>query len=125
MGYTGEQKREYQRKWLRARRDKWIEDQGGQCVACGGTESLEIDHKDKHTKSFSIATIWSRAEHIRKEELKKCQVLCEDCHKIKSSEEATTIKHGTINTYERHGCRCLECKEVKSKKNKLRYKEAL
>lgn len=121
MGYTGEQKREYQRNWLSNRRKEWIDSQGGVCAECGSTENLEVDHKDKNTKTHPVATLWSRSKHIRDAELKKCQVLCEDCHKVKSANEAAKKQHGTINMYERHGCRCIECKQSKANKNRLRY----
>lgn len=123
MAYTGELKREYQRKWLTNRRDEWISGQGGKCVRCGDTDNLEIDHIDKRTKNYPVATLWSRAAPIREAELAKCQVLCARCHTAKTIAEATKIKHGTVNTYERHRCRCDACKAAKSTKNAKRYRE--
>lgn len=67
------------------RREQAIESLGGKCVVCGSVEELEFDHVDPSTKSFSIAKAfsgwsWSRIQV----ELDKCQLLCRDCHKVKT-----------------------------------------
>ena len=112
MGYTGEQQREYQRRWLKARRNEWIDSQGGHCNQCGSTEALEIDHINRADKACNISTIWSRAAHVREAELSKCQVLCSDCHLVKTSREWDSLaKHGTMGMYKR-GCRCVACRQV-------------
>jgi len=61
---------------------------GGKCVGCGVTENLQFDHIDRHIKSFCIGR--SLASKLDKliEEAKKCQLLCDNCHRIK-----TTINH--------------------------------
>lgn len=74
--------REYQRQWMIARRTKVLEYMGGCCELCGSTDDLEIDHRDREFKwthrfcSYS----WSRIVA----ELKKCQLLCRDCHHEKT-----------------------------------------
>jgi 5-methylcytosine-specific restriction endonuclease McrA len=83
---------------------------GGKCVQCGSTENLEFDHIDPATKSFGLADGWGRADFF--EELKKCQLLCHDCHKQKSDEEQTTRQHGTYAMYRRGKCRCEMCSEA-------------
>lgn len=112
MGYTGEQQREYQRTWLKARRDEWIESQGGHCIKCGSADELEIDHIDRSTKRYNVATIWSRAEHVRLAELAKCQILCRTCHSVKTSNEWDSLaEHGSIGMYKR-GCKCIQCRQA-------------
>lgn len=107
MPLHGESKREYDRQWMRARREVWFE-VNGPCVKCGSWERLELDHKDPSTKVASA--IWSWTEVKRLEELAKCQVLCEACHMEKTIMEKTkTVVHGTHHGYDR-GCRCVECK---------------
>lgn len=60
------------------------------CVECGNDDFrvLEFDHLDETTKEFSVAEgmklgyAFSRIE----DEIKKCQVLCANCHRIKTYE---------------------------------------
>jgi hypothetical protein len=111
MGYTGEQKREYQRKWLAARRADFFKDKV--CVVCGSSEKLELDHIDKSTKITHRIWSWSTAR--REEELTKCQVLCEEHHLQKTVEENTyAAPHGTWQRYhsKKHSCRCQACKDA-------------
>ena len=61
---------------------------GGKCVGCGVTENLQFDHIDRYEKSFCISTeLASKLDKLIKE-ASKCQLLCNECHKIK-----TTINH--------------------------------
>lgn len=61
------------------------------CVECGEAriECLVFDHYLPESKSFAISTAlrnnyaWSRIAV----ELAKCQVLCANCHAVKTSEE--------------------------------------
>jgi 5-methylcytosine-specific restriction endonuclease McrA len=85
MGYTADQKREYQRNWMRARRQEWISKQGG-CVDCGSYEELEVDHVDPAQKEFEVASLWSRCLEVRERELAKCVVRCHECHANKTTE---------------------------------------
>jgi 5-methylcytosine-specific restriction endonuclease McrA len=77
------------REWALARwhrnRTAGIEHLGGKCVKCGTTEKLEIDHIDPATKVAS--EIWSWSLERRLAELAKCQLLCNDHHKVKSLED--------------------------------------
>lgn len=75
--------REYQRKWLAARRQEAIELLGGKCKKCGNTENLEFDHIDRNSKLSH--SIWSWSYERRKAELDKCQLLCYSCHLTKST----------------------------------------
>lgn len=75
--------RQYQKEWMRKRRQDWL-DLNGPCAHCGSDQNLEVDHINPATKTMQPAAIWSRRQEIRDAELAKCQVLCEECHKIKS-----------------------------------------
>lgn len=108
MPLTGEAKREYQRNWIRRRRDAFF--RGKSCAKCGSTQNLELDHIDP-TKKVDHK-IWSWAEHRRLIEIAKCQILCQDCHKEKTStEQITDPEHGTLARYKtkRYKCRCGLC----------------
>ena len=76
--------RKYQVRWLRLRRDRWMEE-NGPCVKCGSDQSLELDHIDPATKASH--RVWSWRKSRRERELQKCQVLCHECHKAKTIRE--------------------------------------
>lgn len=57
---------------------------GGACVMCGSTERLEFDHIKRHWKQFTIAKGWMKPKQIVYNELMVCQLLCQDCHKLKT-----------------------------------------
>lgn len=92
MGYTGQQKRDYQNAWMQERRSAWIISQGGKCIDCSSTENLEIDHVDPKTKEFQPTSLWSRRKEIRDLELAKCVVRCHDCHLLKTIKGQETSK---------------------------------
>ena len=81
---------------LRQRMLEYLQDKT--CVVCGinDVRVLEFDHVNRATKSFSIARAltntfsWSRIL----EEIAKCQILCANCHKIKTANESNWYKKG-------------------------------
>ncbi len=103
---TKEAQREYARLWVAKRRAEWFA--GKCCVLCGSTERLQIDHIDRKTKVSH--RIWSWSKKKMGEELKKCRVLCEACHRERhANEQRKPMKHGTVNGYRRR-CRCELCR---------------
>lgn len=54
------------------------------CIICGNTNKavLEFDHIDPSTKLFNISYMVKRCMTIKaiKIEMRKCQVLCSNCH---------------------------------------------
>ena len=66
------------------------------CIMCGNSDPrvLEFDHLDPNVKSFEIA----RAIHNTISwdkilvEIEKCQILCANCHKIRTSEQQRWFK---------------------------------
>lgn len=114
MGYTGEQKREYQLRWRQARRNKAIEYLGSSCADCGSSDKLEFDHIDRKSKAFNIAHKLSCKWETLEKELDKCQLLCEDCHKAKTTKEnSIDHPHGNVQRYDK-GCRCSDCRASKA-----------
>ncbi len=83
MPLTGEEKRAYNREWMRKRREEWFR-ANGPC-ACGSWDRLEIDHIDRSTKTTH--RVWSWSEKRRNEELAKCVVRCRKCHREKTNPE--------------------------------------
>lgn len=91
MPYADKQvQREYQREWMRKRREEYFKDKV--CEFCGSSDRLELDHKDRSTKVSH--RIWSWSKERREAELAKCRPLCYDCHTRKS---ATEVPLGEYN----------------------------
>ena len=85
---------------------------GGQCRYCGSKDNLEFDHINPKTKTSSVSGLWRATEEKFWSEVRKCQLLCKPCHENKSKAEAANrvvVEHGTLNAFQRHGCRCREC----------------
>jgi len=83
--------RNYQRNWLRKRRNQWFKE-NGPCKECGSNKRLEVDHINPKTKITSC--VWSWSKERREKELAKCQVLCYTCHKKKSAIENNKAHKG-------------------------------
>jgi hypothetical protein len=76
--------REYQRRWVAARRAEWFA-QNGPCVDCGTWENLELDHVSSAHKADNH--VWSWRKERRDAELAKCVARCTSCHAAKSALE--------------------------------------
>jgi len=102
-------KREYQRKWKANRRKAFFENK--KCTECGSIVDLELHHVNPKDKTDH--RIWSWSKERQEKELKKCIVLCKECHlKITIKEKTTPVIHGNSNTYKRSKCRCDLCTEA-------------
>ena len=108
MVYFNEEKREYQRNWMKKRRENLINNLGNKCSICESQDRLEFHHKDPSIKSFSINSKLSYNEKELEEELNKCELLCFECHKKKHIRK---IIHGTTTAYG-YGCRCDDCRKA-------------
>ena len=73
---------------------------GNKCAQCGSTDNLEFDHIYPTTKLFVITQAQSVSTERLDAELAKCQLLCHECHKLKSIQESgkqpvSEAKHGS------------------------------
>ncbi len=63
----------------------------GQCIDCGNKDwkVLEFDHRDQDTKSADVSRFYSNHYSFKriKEEIKKCDIRCANCHKIKTRKQ--------------------------------------
>lgn len=105
-----EERREYQRKWIAARRQEWFKDKC--CIDCGSTDRLELDHVDPEIKVTN--SVWSWSKKRRETELAKCVPRCHDCHAKRSSSQfkewySKPTTHGTISAYLKRKCKCDIC----------------
>lgn len=123
--YTPEQRRAYMAAYREQRMTEARERLGGRCVVCGTTERLEFDHIDPTTKVKPVTQMQHASKAKFFAEVQKCQLLCWEHHVEKSRAEGSfrrhvnqPIKHGTLYAYDRRGCRCDECKEVKRRSRK-------
>jgi len=110
--------REYCRKWVENRRKDFFKDK--LCHACNYKKKLELHHLNPEEKISH--KIWSWSKEKREEEIKKCVILCYDCHKVVTSmQRFMKVEHGGLTMYNKYKCRCAICKEAKSKQNAKRY----
>jgi 5-methylcytosine-specific restriction endonuclease McrA len=110
----------YHRHYNRNRYHRWREDMitelGGKCIKCGSKENLQFDHINPDSKKFGIGHIWSLSKERQYEEIRKCQLLCSKCHRLKTNKELTkkarplSVMHGTATGYQKFRCRCDSCK---------------
>jgi hypothetical protein len=85
VGYKNpDLQRKFTREWMARRRQDWFQ-KNGPCRRCGSWLDLELDHIDP-TKKVTHR-VWSWKKEKREAELRKCQVLCYECHKKKSLED--------------------------------------
>lgn len=112
----------YKLRRYHARRAEIIEQLGGQCQRCGGTENLELDHIDPLTKKHDIAKILascSKAAYLA--EVALCQLLCSSCHTEKSSAESSVPHGGGVSG--KRNCKCEACR-VRKNQYMRDYKKA-
>lgn len=120
MYKSKEQQNQYQRQWVAARRAAWFQ-ANGPCVRCSSWDDLELHHKDPTTKVAS--SIWSWSAKRVADEVAKCEVLCNKCHKKETKQQkARPVVHGTASAYRNHECRCDKCRQAKSAENKKRIR---
>ena len=119
--------REYHLKRYYRIREKAIEKLGGKCVKCQSVEELQFDHINPKDKKYEVSFFLSIPLKEFWEELKKCQLLCQEHHKIKSIIESgkkpAKGTHGTLSAY--RYCKCDLCREAKSKWQKEYMKKRL
>lgn len=116
LAMAPEKRREYMRKRYQRLKNWAISELGGKCIRCGSTKNLQFDHKNKKSKKLKISDINRVSDKVIRKELKKCQLLCVDCHKDKSREawdyNVPKPRHGTYWMYRKYKCRCKKCVEA-------------
>lgn len=85
-----EQSNSYHSQTKRALKRKlvFIQMLGGKCSICGydkNMAALEFHHRDSNEKNFplSVRELSNTREDLLLEELKKCDLICSNCHKEK------------------------------------------
>ena len=80
----GKVSKDYHKIYYAERKKEYVQLLGGQCVRCGSIENITFDHIDPNSRKFFIAKILKRKKEFVLKELKKCQLLCDKCHRKKS-----------------------------------------
>lgn len=73
---------EYLKAHRRKRKEKLVGIAGGKCIRCGYDKcvaALQFHHRKPKEKSFHISTTIRKMEVVL-EEMKKCDLLCANCH---------------------------------------------
>ena len=73
------------RENTRRRKEEWIAKKGGKCEVCDGTfhpSVYEFHHVDPSEKEVSPGQLFCRKEETIAKELKKCILLCANCHRL-------------------------------------------
>ena len=65
---------------------------GNKCVRCGCKHNLQLDHIDPQTKKFDVTPKLGSKLGPLWEEIHKCQLLCESCHREKNKEDQEVIQ---------------------------------
>lgn len=69
-------------------KQKAIDYLGGKCNRCGYNENivaLEFHHIDPNEKEFQIGSVSNKSWESIINEIKKCELLCSNCHRIEHS----------------------------------------
>lgn len=79
-------KSEYVKSWRKRTKQRIVDSMGGKCSECGYNkclDALELHHINPETKEFSLGGMRARPKSwsIVVEELKKCVLLCANCHR--------------------------------------------
>ena len=100
----------YKSEWAKRNYDEnrryFIDKLGGQCVSCGSTDDLEFDHINPLDKSLNVSNKLGLKNAYQLEELieevDKCQLLCEDCHRKKThTVDRPAINQKVRNTWDK------------------------
>jgi len=70
---------------------------------------LQFDHKSQYEKVDNITNLLKGSLNALREEVKKCRVLCANCHQVKSVKASGSAFHTIYNEKEqvrkKNGCK--------------------
>ena len=81
------------------------------CEHCGESDMLKLqfDHKSQYEKVDNITNLLKGSLNALREEVKKCRVLCANCHQVKSVKASGSAFHTIYNEKEqvrkKNGCK--------------------
>ena len=89
---------------------------------------LVTAYKDPTSATMRASNIWAQSAAVREAELTNCHVICGRCYLDEQAAERRShgFKHGTRSMYQKHGCRCDECRTWnRTQKRKERQRASL
>jgi hypothetical protein len=89
--YQKDYHRLYIKYWRLNRRLKAIISLGGHCVRCHSVRGLEFDHINRWDKTVKSDRLMTCDSKTFWREIKKCQLLCHYCHRLKTIEEERNL----------------------------------
>ena len=100
-----------------AKKYKAIQYLGGCCVSCGENNQFKLTfhHIDINDKEFEYGDYDDRRWTDLKDELNKCELLCQNCHREKHYNENRILKYGIerrtnkLIYLEYSGSKCVKC----------------
>lgn len=113
--------KQYQQRRRTKRREYAINKLGGKCTNCGTIENLEFDHVipiNEPKGKRRISELLTARIYRLNAELELCQLLCEECHKIKTAFEDrqhASKTHGTLSSVRYCKPICDACRIVRDK----------
>jgi hypothetical protein len=84
MGFKTSAKRKIDSDWKRQMIQMF---KGVPCSDCGQKYPpyvMDFDHKEAHTKEFTIARVVAHGRWALLVEMSKCDVVCSNCHRIRT-----------------------------------------
>jgi hypothetical protein len=105
------QTRDVHAQYVKRHREEWIA-ANGPCAKCGSDDRLVAAYKDLASATRMASTIWAQSAAVRAVELAKCHAICGQCYLAQQGVErqGRGFKHGTRSMYQKHKCRCDECR---------------
>lgn len=76
--------------------------EGKPCAHCGGVfpqVCMDFDHREPEGKRLCVAQMLGFSWSVIQEEINKCDLLCANCHRIKTYETANLQKQHRITTH--------------------------
>ena len=69
------------------------------CIICKEADVLVLDFDHLKDKKANLCTLAQRGKNIDflKKEIEKCQVLCSNCHRRKTSKESNSFRYRKLN----------------------------
>lgn len=70
------------------------------CMDCGGTfppECMDFDHRDPAEKIAGVKTMKTRGIAAMMTEIAKCDLVCSNCHRIRTRRRASDLRLGRVN----------------------------
>jgi hypothetical protein len=86
-GRNREERTERSKRHHRGRKSELVQYKGGKCMDCGGVFPdcvYDFEHRDPFDKSFNIGQKLHRPMEELKSEADKCDLLCSNCHRIRT-----------------------------------------